>query len=47
MIVERRCVNIVSTEAFDIFSQGDDLESVVTLGVVFGMVLVVCLNVIV
>ena len=25
--VERRCVNPVSTEAFDIFSQGEDSES--------------------
>ena len=26
MIVKRRCVNLVSTEAFDIFSQGEDSE---------------------
>ena len=27
MIVKRRCVNLVSTEAFDILSQGKDSES--------------------
>ena len=27
LIVERRCVNSVSIEAFDIFSQGEELES--------------------
>ena len=27
LIVKRRCVNSVSTEAFDILSQGEELES--------------------
>ena len=46
VIVKRRCVNLVSTEAFDIFSQGRIRRVVVTPGVIFVMILVVCLTVI-
>ena len=48
VIVKRRCVNPVSTEASDIFSQGEDSESCGKSwpGVIFLMILVVSLTVI-
>ena len=46
MIVERRCVNPVSAEAFDLFSQEEVSESCGNSWVIFGMNLLVCLAVI-
>ena len=46
VIVKRRCVNLVLTEAFDFFCQGGIRRAVVTLGFIFGMNLVACLIVV-
>ena len=40
VIVKSGCVNLFSTEAFDIFSQGQDLESCGSSWVTCGMILV-------
>ena len=44
--VKRKCINPVSAEAFDIFSQGGSRRVVGILGVIFGMTPLVCLTVV-
>ena len=46
VVVKRMCVNPVSAEAFDIFRQGWIRRVVGIHGVIFGVILVVCLIVV-
>lgn len=46
VVVKRRCINLVSAEAFDIFSQGENRGVVGILGVFFWVNIVDCLTVV-
>ena len=46
VVVQRRCINPASAEAFDIFLPGEIRRIMRIPGVIFGEILVVCLSVI-